>query len=80
MVINIYNLSGIFGLLLIIFGNFKISNKLKDRKKYVYPSFILGGILLIIYSIYIKNTIFIILQIVFVIVSVYNLNKISNKK
>ena len=77
--LNTFEILGILGLLLIIFGNFKISSKVKDRKKYTYPSFILGGILLTIYSFYIQNIIFIILQIVFVIVSIYNLNKIKNK-
>jgi len=80
MQLNIFDIFGIIGLLLIIFGNFKISSKTKDRKNYTYPSFILGGILLVIYSIYIKNVIFIILQIVFILVSLYNLNKIKNKK
>jgi len=80
MVMNIFETIGILGLLLIIFGNLKTSDKIKNRKKYVYPSFILGGILLTVYSIYLKNVIFIVLQTVFVLVSVYNLNKIRNKK
>jgi len=79
MVINTFEFCGIVGLVLIIFGNFKISSSVEDRKAYTYPLFILGGVLLMIYSIYLRNFIFIILQLVFIIVSIYNLNKLLRK-
>ena len=73
MVINIFYIIAIIGLLSIILGTLMIYKK----RKYTYPLFILGGICLEIYSIYIKDTIFIILQGVFIISSIYGLIKIK---
>ncbi|MEA3413967.1 MAG: hypothetical protein U9Q99_00365 [Nanoarchaeota archaeon] len=69
MVINIFQIISILGLILIILGSY-FSLKRKTRIKFTYLAFILGGICLLIYSIYIKDLIFIILQGVFVIVAI----------
>jgi len=71
MVINIFYSSGIIGLILIILG---ILIKKKDRKKRDIL-YIFGGILLAIYSFYIKDTIFITLQVIFILVAIYDLRK-----
>jgi len=71
MVINIFYVIAIIGLLSIILGTFMIHKK----RKYTYPLFIIGGICLEIYSIYIKDLIFIILQAVFILSSIYGLIK-----
>ncbi|MBS3070908.1 hypothetical protein J4407_01240 [Candidatus Pacearchaeota archaeon] len=75
MAINIFYFSGIVGLLLIIAG---VLIKKKDRKirDILY---IIGGTSLIAYSFYIKDAIFITLQIVFVLVAVYDLILQMNK-
>jgi len=67
--VSIYYLSGILGLILIIFG--VIAKKRKQEHKF----FAIGGICLIIYSISIKDTIFIILEIIFTLTSIYELTK-----
>ena len=69
MVINIFYIIAIIGLLSIILGTLVIYKK----RKYTYPLFIIGGICLEIYSIYIEDLIFIILQTVFILSSVYGL-------
>jgi len=75
--INLFKLCAILGLIAIITG---ISlTKIKERKRQ-YVLLIIGGILLEIYSIYIKDTIFIILQAVFVIFAVYDLIKLIKKQ
>ena len=70
---------GILGLLAIIIGNLTIYKPKSIRKKYTYPLLILGGILLTIYSILIKDNIFIILQIIFIITAIYGLIKIHHR-
>ena len=75
--INLFKLCAVLGLIAIIAG---ISlTKIKERKRQ-YALMIIGGILLEIYSIYIKDTIFIILQAVFVIFAVYDLIKLIKKQ
>ena len=71
----IFKLIGALGLILIIIG---ILIKPKNRKirDFLY---IFGGIFLAIYSIYIKDAIFITLQIVFILVAVYDLIKMQEK-
>jgi len=76
MVVNVFYFSGIIGLVLIILG---ILVKKKDRKKRDVL-YILGGILLAAYSFYIKDTIFITLQIIFVLVAIYDLIKINKNR
>jgi len=70
---------GILGLISIIIGNITIYKSKLIRKKYTYPLLILGGIFLTAYSILIENTIFIILQIIFIITSIYGLIKINGR-
>ena len=74
----IYKLAGIIGLILIILGNvFTLKKEL--RKKYSYPLFFIGGIGLLIYSISISDTIFIILQSVFIIISLTEIILVNKK-
>ena len=70
MNINIFKLIGIIGLLLISIG------LLLKNRKHQNILYIIGGGCLKIYSIYLKDTIFVILQIVFILSAVYNLIKI----
>jgi len=79
MIFNIFYAIAIIGLLSIISGILMISIK-KVWKRYTYPFLILGGICLEIYSIYINDLIFIILQGVFIISSIYGLVKINKHK
>ena len=76
MVVNVFYFSGIIGLILIILG---VLIKKKDRKKRDIL-YIFGGILLAVYSFYIKDIIFITLQIVFVLVAIYDLIKINKNE
>jgi hypothetical protein len=72
---NIYIIIGAIGLVTITLG---VINNNRRTENILY---IIGGICLAIYSIYLKNTIFTILQIVFTIAAIYNIIKIkSNKK
>ena len=80
MLINIFYIIAIIGLLSIISGTLMISMKRKIRRRFIYPLLILGGICLEIYSIYINDLIFIILQGVFIITSIYGLIKMHEGK
>jgi len=79
MVMNIFNIIAIIGLLAIISGTFMVSMKKVIRRRYTYPLLILGGICLEIYSIHINDLIFIILQGVFIISSIYGLIRINER-
>jgi len=79
MVINAFHIIAIIGLISIISGTFIVSMKKKFRRRYTYPLLILGGICLEIYSIYINDLIFIILQGVFIISSIYGLIRINER-
>jgi lipid-A-disaccharide synthase-like uncharacterized protein len=70
---------GICGLVLIIFGNLTIYKPKNIPRKLTYPLLILGGIFLAIYSFILENLIFIILQIVFILTSIYGLIKINKR-
>jgi len=74
MVINFFSIIGALGLILIITG---ILIKKRKRQDIFY---IFGGLSLLIYSIYLKNTIFIILQSVFTLSATYDLIKREKKK
>ena len=63
--INIFTLFGIAGLIFIIIGI------IKKKRKSEFLHLILGGIFLEIYSISIKDIVFIILQLVFIAVAIY---------
>jgi len=77
MEMNIFTLISILGLILIIVGIIFTSSKKIILKKYSYLLLIAGGICLEIYSIYIDDLIFIILQGLFIISSIYGLIKID---
>ena len=72
--INLFELSGIIGLVAIILGILS-----RDEKK-EHLSFVVGGSFLIIYSYYLNSVIFLILQMFLVAVSVYELIKYDYKK
>ena len=67
--LDAFKVIGILGLLLISTGVIITARKKEDTL------FILGGICLAVYSIYIQDLIFILLQIVFISSAVYNLAK-----
>ena len=79
MEINIFTIIAVIGLISIIVGTSLIASKRAIRKKYTYPLLILGGVCLEIYSIHIGDLIFIILQGVFIISSIYGLIKMNEK-
>lgn len=76
----VYKIIGISGLVLIIIGTFLISEGKKVERKNIYPFLLLGGILLAIYSFYIQDTIFIILQISYILIVVYDIIKLNISK
>jgi len=71
MVINFFYALGLAGLILIITG-ILIKNKNRKIRDILY---IFGGAALTTYSFHIKDAIFIILQIIFTLVAVYDLIK-----
>jgi lipid-A-disaccharide synthase-like uncharacterized protein len=73
------SLIAIIGLVCIIIGTSLVSSKLSIRRRYTYPLLVIGGICLLAYSIYLKDTIFIILQAVFIISSLLGLIRINEK-
>jgi len=77
MIFNSFSVIAIIGLVSIIIGNISIYKEKRIRKKYTYPLMILGGILLEIYSIYINNIIFSVLQGIFILSAIYGLIKIN---
>ncbi|MCR4285257.1 MAG: hypothetical protein NUV97_04435 [archaeon] len=79
MVITTYTILAIIGLLSIITGTLMVSMKRKIRRRYTYPLLLLGGICLEIYSIYIGDTIFIILQAAFIISTIYGIVKVNER-
>lgn len=79
---NIFTLVAIFGIIFVIVGTSLISSK-KIRESRIYLLLIFGGICLEVYSIYIGDLIFIVLQGVFIMSSIYGLikaSKLSNEK
>jgi len=71
--LNIFKIIGALGILLIAVGIINKRRKIQD----IY--YLIGGISLLIYSIYIKDLIFIILQIIFTLAAVYDLIKLKIK-
>lgn len=71
MPLNIFRLLGVLGLIFIIVGVLVKRRKRKLRD----ILYILGGIALAAYSIYIRDTIFIILQVVFTLVAIYDFSR-----
>ena len=76
----IYKIISIIGVIFIITATLLISSKKRFRKKYIYPFLIIGGICLEIYSIYINDLTFIILQAIFIITSIFGLIKYYEHK
>lgn len=70
---EIARLLGIVGLLLITWGIFAKSEKQQDW------IFVAGGACLLLYSIYLQDLIFIILQTVFILASLYEIHKLKRK-
>ena len=71
---SIYRIIGAFGLLFIITGVLVKKDNLKNIV------FIVGGLCLGVYSFYIEDLFFVVLQIVFVLAAIYNLIKGKQKK
>lgn len=71
---DIFKFIGAAGLLLISIG---IVTKQRKRQDFLY---IIGGICLEIYSIYLGDIIFIILQIIFTLAAIYDVVKVQLKK
>ena len=73
----IYKIIGVIGLILIIIGTFLISRKKRIRRRKIYPWLLAGGICLAIYSFYIKDLIFTILQIAYILIVIYDIIKLK---
>ena len=73
MELNFFKIIGALGLLLISAGLL-----VKDRKRQNIL-YIIGGISLEVYSVYLKDTIFIVLQIIFTISAIYDLLKLNKQ-
>ena len=80
MVIDFFKIIAIIGLISIISGTLLISSKRSIRRRYIYPLLLIGGICLEIYSIYIGDIIFIILQAVYILITIYGLIKLHEHK
>jgi lipid-A-disaccharide synthase-like uncharacterized protein len=76
---GIFYIIAVIGLLLITIGTLMI-RKIKIKRKYIYILLMAGGICLEIYSIYIKDLIFIILQGIFIISAGYGLIKTGKNR
>lgn len=70
---DIYKIIGIVGLLLISIG--VLTQKKNEDLWYIF-----GGIFLLVYSVYIEDYIFIVLQIVFTLSAIYHFTKLKLKK
>ena len=70
----LYRVCGVLGLIFIILGIFLKKKKEEDI------AFVVGGILLTIYSIFLKDVLFIVLQIVFTLSSLYDYFKRKTHK
>ena len=80
MVIDIFKIIGILGVISIIVGTFMISVKKRIRRRYIYPFLLVGGICLIIYSSYIDDMVFIILQSAYTAIVIYDIIKLKVSK
>jgi len=76
MAFTIFHFISTIGLILIILGTI-ISKRNKEQRKIYYTLLIFGGICLEMYSIYIKDNIFIILQGIFIITAIWGIVKNS---
>lgn len=71
---DIYKIIGATGLLLVSVGILTKNRKTQD------VLYVIGGLCLEAYSIYLGDVIFIILQIIFMLVAIYDLVKSSSRK
>lgn len=76
----VYKIIGVVGLVLIIIGTFFISEEKRIQRGKIYPFLLIGGVLLAIYSFYINDIIFIILQISYISIVTYDTIKLKNEK
>ena len=74
--LNLFKLFAILGLICIIVG---ISLVKQSQKRKQYILFIIGGIFLEVYSIYIKDLIFIILQLAFIISAIFEFSMLYSR-
>jgi len=74
MVINAFGIIGAIGIIFLSIGILNKKRQLQDKY------YALGGIFLLVYSISIKNIIFIIVQVIFTLTAIYDLNKKRKKK
>lgn len=70
---SIFQLVGILGLLLITYGVLTKKRKIQDFR------YVIGGLCLIIYSIYIGDHIFLALQFIFIIAAVWDYQQTKKK-
>ena len=80
MAFNIFNIIAIIGLVSIISGTFLISQGKKVKRKKIYSLLLIGGVSLTIYSFYIKDIIFIVLQILYILIVIYDIIKLRLSK
>jgi len=71
-IMDIYKIFGILGLILISIG--VITQKKNEDLFYIF-----GGMALLVYSIYIGDYIFVILQVIFTISAIYHFLKLKSK-
>lgn len=71
---DIYKIIGAIGLLLICAG---LLTKKRRRQNILY---ILGGVSLEVYSVFIQDKIFITLQIIFILAAVFDLTRIARRR
>jgi uncharacterized membrane protein len=73
--ISIFKIIGVIGLLILIYGTILVASRKKEKEQKVYWLFLIGGTFLLIYSFSLKDTIFTILQGVFILSTVWGLIK-----
>ena len=80
MAFNIFYLMAIIGLVSIIIGTFMISQGKRVKREKIYSLLLVGAFFLTIYSFYIKDLIFIILQISYILIVIYDIIKLRISK
>jgi lipid-A-disaccharide synthase-like uncharacterized protein len=80
MTLDLFKIIGVIGFILITYGTILLSSKERKKEYKISWLFALGGSCLLIYSINIKEIIFISLQIIFILSSVRGIIKTKNKK
>ena len=78
--VSVFYIIGIIGLLSIIIGTFMISGGKKIKRNDIYPFLLIGGICLSIYSFYINDMIFIILQVSYILIVIYDIIKLKKRR